>query len=65
MFFFTTVTGCVDLGYTGGCCVYNGTGDDSCTLDLAGEDCDCSELCYTLGNCCPDILLSCPPREFQ
>ena len=59
-----TATGCVGLGYSDGCCVDSGGEGSSCTLDLAGseEDCDCSEQCYTLGNCCPDILLSCPPR---
>ena len=53
-------TGCVELGYTDGCCELGG-----CTLNLPGtaDDCFCNELCYSLENCCQDILHSCPPRE--
>ena len=57
-----TATGCLDLGYTEGCCVYSET--EFCTLDLIGiNDCTCDDLCYTFEDCCPDILSSCPPRE--
>ena len=37
----------------------------ACILDLPGteDDCFCSEQCYSLLNCCQDILLSCSPRK--
>ena len=59
----STATGCVDLGYTDGCCIPNT--ETNCTLDVLSADdyCLCSEECYSLGNCCQDILHSCLPRE--
>lgn len=58
-----TATGCMELGYTDGCCVFD-YGVEECNLDLPGaEDCYCDEACYQFGGCCPDILSTCPPRE--
>ena len=39
--------------------------EDACVLDLPGteDDCFCSEQCYSLLNCCQDILLPCSPRK--